>query len=106
VRVVVRFHPDARPGIAAWLARLVQAPTGGVDVAGLHVRELVRQFEASDGVPQDAVITGMSGGRREYLWRYASDTWVRFEVEDVRRSVWTGWERQVLVTAIVADHPG
>ena len=99
MRVVVKFHESAHADYEAWKARLSKEPSGNPGIARLHAEELIAQFETHGGRPPGAVL------RHEldppsWIWRFASDTTIRFVRREQRKGIWGGLFVEVLIIGV------
>lgn len=105
MRVVIRFHESVRAAYEEWQARLSRPPTGNPGVARLHAEELIRQLRDSDGLPEGAHFHPELDPP-SWVWRFATDTWVRFTHQQRRVGLWGGRVAEVLVIGVAPHPPG
>jgi hypothetical protein len=99
MRVVVKFHQNARKDYDEWQTRLSQPPTGNAGIARMNAEEMVRQFEKSNGIPSGAKLRA-ERDPQVWEWRFSSDTWIQFICRKRRQGLWGGASLEVIVTAI------
>lgn len=105
MRVVVKFHDTARASYLEWQARLSQPPTGNPGIARVHAEELIHQLQVHGGVPPGAEFRPELDPPA-WVWRYSSDTWVRFVLRERRLRLWGGTILEVRVTGVMNQPPG
>jgi hypothetical protein len=102
--VTVKIHEYARPEYEAWMARHSQPP-GSPDMAKLLRDELFAELVRTEGEPDGARRIG-GGDFSHYQWRYSADTWVRFVIHKIPRSVFRKSGRKVVITSISGSAAG
>jgi hypothetical protein len=103
MRVIVKFHETARTDYEEWQARLSESPTGSEELARVHVEELIRRFEETGGLPAEATFHP-DLDPPSWVWRFSSDTWVRF-TRRVTRSGMFGRPTAEVIVIGVSVHP-
>lgn len=99
MRVVVKFHRSAEPDYRAWRQRNSRPPVGSPAMAQLLEDELRGHLERIQGMP-DGAAANAEADPPYWIWRFSSDTWVRYILKD--RTEWPlgGWVRKVVILAI------
>jgi hypothetical protein len=97
--VTVKIHDYARTEYEAWMARHSQPPTGSPEMAKLLYDELVAELVRTHGEPKGVERVAM-GELSHFLWRYSSDTFVRFVLHKVPGSFFRKAVLKVVITSI------
>lgn len=97
--VVVKIHEAAMAEYEAWMARHSQPPTGSEEMAKLLYDELVAELVRTHGEPNGVERVAM-GELSHFLWRYSSDTFVRFVLHKVPGTFFRKPGRKVVITSI------
>lgn len=102
MRVIVRFHPDCRADLAAWLARLPGAPDDRRALLSVVVEELKAALLRTAGRPSSARLVP-TPPPPSYLWPFSDGCVVRYRATDTR----TFWRRtrHLEVVNLLADWP-
>lgn len=101
MRTTVEFQQSAGPSLGRWLARIANAPGGNAAMADLFLEELQAELVRKLGEP-DGMTRNANGS---FTWRFNSDTWVRYVIEDRPASLFRSGHRRVIITE-VEDRPG
>jgi hypothetical protein len=105
MRVIVKFHETARADYEDWQARLSESPTGNEGMARLHVEELIRRLQETGGLPTEATFHPELDPP-SWIWRFSSDTWVRFTRKETRTGLWGRPTAEVLIIGVSIHSPG
>ena len=99
MRVVVKVHRSAEPDYRAWRQRNSRPPSGSPEMAQLLEDELCGHLERAQGRPEGAKVNA-DADPPYWVWRFSSDTWVRYILKD--RTEWPlgGRVRKVVILAI------
>jgi hypothetical protein len=105
MRVVVKVHRVARQDFDDWQRQLARPMGGGPELARFLLAELIRQLEASEGMPAEAEFLE-DHDPPCWLWRFNADTWVLYKWKDRDHGFWRGVERKVLIIGLAHHRPG
>lgn len=99
MQVIVKIHEAAMAEYEAWMARHSQPPTGSKELAKLHKDELFAELVRTEGQPDGVKRIGR-GDLAHYRWRFAADTWVRFVIHPIPRTLFRAAGLKVVITSI------
>jgi hypothetical protein len=102
MKVVVRFHRSAAPGLARYLQSLIPAGELRRIYYSATIHELKRRLMSARGEIPEARIAGV-GEDRAYWWEFQPDFWVGYKVRD--RGNWFWKRREVIVISIAESLP-
>lgn len=83
MRIVVRYHPNCRDDLRAWLARAPGAVEDRRRLIDNALAELNEELVRTSGHPAGAEYREEPPPPRHW-WHFAGDCWVCFTVSDVR----------------------
>src|SRR5262245_17435897 len=104
MHVTVVPHESSRLDFQAWEARVLSRPGGTREVFRLLVKEMKAELIRLEGIPDIAVLL-KGEAEPTYLWRYASDNYVRFQVEERQGFPFAGITRRVLIQRLTPHPP-
>jgi hypothetical protein len=103
MHVTVVAHEFSRLGFQAWEARILSRPGGSKAMFHLNVKEMKAEFLRHNGLPDNAVLLKQITPPT-YLWHFASDVYVRFQIEEKQAFPFGAVSRKVLILN-VTPHP-
>ncbi len=102
MRIEVKVYREAEAEYRAWRERNAQPPTGNPEVARILETELLGELERRLGVPAGAEL--QAGVRpATYLWRFNSNTWVKYTVHVTRGRLFGSTMKIVILS--LSDRP-
>lgn len=96
MKTVVKIHDAAMEEYEAWIARHSQPPTGSREMAKLLEAELFAELVRTKGEPAE-VKRVECGELSHFHWRFSADTWVRFVLHEIPRSMFRKAGRKVVI---------
>ena len=104
MRIEVKVSLDAEAEYRAWVSSNCRPPTGNPGVARLLEVELLGELERTAGEPV-GFVTVRTAAETYRVWRFNSDTWVRFVVHRHRLGLIRGWLLKVVITGVGRTPP-
>lgn len=99
MRIEVKVALSAEAEYRAWIHSNTLPPTGSRDLARLLETELLGELERTAGEPVGKVtVTTPTESYR--VWRFNSNTWVRFVVHRHHLGLLSGWLIKVVITGL------
>jgi hypothetical protein len=99
MRIEVKVSLDAEAEYRAWVASNRLPPTGSNELARLLEAELLGELERTEGKPS-GYVTVTTATETYRVWRFNSNTWVRYVLHHYRLGLIRGWLLKVVITGI------
>ncbi|MGL6097158.1 MAG: hypothetical protein ACRC7O_15340 [Fimbriiglobus sp.] len=100
MRIVVKFHRQSEPSLAAWRDRVVARPPHDEKMPATLLAAMRQWFEAAEGFPPGTMFRGQNYPPH-HVARFSTDTWVHFLV----KSAAGGRTREVIVLELSPGPP-
>ncbi len=97
MKTVVEIHRSAAVEYFDWIQRNSQPPFGSRDIAQVFDDELRAELIRTDGLPANAV-QNTSFAIPYWIWRFNSNTWIRYVIKDRSTGLFGGVSRRVIIT--------